>query len=76
MHTDLKSNQFVSTIISMLHQMNLPVLAEGVETGEQNAFLDLNHCDIIQGYLYGRPMRMKEVDTLLRKGSPETGHGQ
>jgi diguanylate cyclase (GGDEF)-like protein len=75
-HTDLKSNQFVSTIISMLHQMNLPVLAEGVETGEQNAFLDLNHCDIIQGYLYGRPMRMKEVDTLLRKGSPETGHQQ
>ncbi len=62
---DLQSNQFVSTIISMVHQMNIPVLAEGVETEQQRDFLRLKNCDLIQGYLYGKPMSVSSVRELL-----------
>lgn len=62
---DLQSNQFVSTIISMVHQMNIPVLAEGVETEQQRDFLRLKDCDLIQGYLYGKPMPVSSARELL-----------
>ncbi|GGL59658.1 putative bifunctional diguanylate cyclase/phosphodiesterase [Sporolactobacillus putidus] len=62
---DLKSNQFVTTIITMVHQMNIPVLAEGVETESQKKFLLEKNCDMIQGYLYGKPMPIDEIKALL-----------
>lgn len=62
---DLQSNKFVSTMVSMVHQMNIPVLAEGVETEQQKAFLQLKKCDMIQGYLYGKPMPIDRVGALF-----------
>lgn len=48
-------------IINITHKMNLSVIAEGVEKQNQLEFLKNNQCDIIQGYLYGKPMESKEM---------------
>ncbi|HET9625744.1 MAG TPA: EAL domain-containing protein, partial [Kofleriaceae bacterium] len=44
-----------SAIVTLGHHLGLQVVAEGVETSEQLAFLSANHCDLVQGYLLGRP---------------------
>jgi diguanylate cyclase (GGDEF)-like protein/PAS domain S-box-containing protein len=46
----------IRAIIGLSHGLKLPVLAEGVENEDQLAFLAREGCDLIQGYLIGRPM--------------------
>lgn len=48
-----------------MHQLNIPVLAEGIESIEQKNFLQSNHCDMIQGYFYGRPMSIETVKNII-----------
>ena len=48
--------EIVSTIIAMGRSLKLSVLAEGVETPAQLAFLEHHGCDYYQGYLFGRPV--------------------
>jgi EAL domain-containing protein (putative c-di-GMP-specific phosphodiesterase class I) len=45
-----------SAIIAMAHKLQLMVVAEGVESAEQLEFLRANDCDLIQGYLFSRPL--------------------
>lgn len=45
----------VAAMISMAHQLDLKVIAEGVEKRGQASLLAELHCDYVQGYLYGRP---------------------
>ena len=45
-----------SAIISMAHALRLRVVAEGVETPEQLAFLESRGCDLFQGFLLSRPV--------------------
>lgn len=52
---DQKDYAIVDTIISMAKALNLTVVAEGVETVEQFNKLSQMHCDLFQGYLFGRP---------------------
>jgi EAL domain-containing protein (putative c-di-GMP-specific phosphodiesterase class I) len=40
----------------MAEKLNISVIAEGVETEEQLAFLKNAHCDLVQGYYLGKPM--------------------
>lgn len=49
----------VRTIIGMARNLNLDVIAEGVETDEQHRFLAANGCFCYQGYLFGRPMPLE-----------------
>ncbi|TAL51666.1 MAG: EAL domain-containing protein, partial [Methylovulum sp.] len=58
-------NVIVQIIIGMAGNLNLEVIAEGVETEEQRAFLKLNGCSNYQGYLLGRPMPIEEFECLL-----------
>ena len=53
------------TIIEMAHQLNLKVVAEGVETEAELAFLVEHNCDEVQGYLLSRPLPTKEFEKLL-----------
>ena len=52
-------------IIAMARALNLDVVAEGVETEAQAAFLLAHNCDQFQGYLFGKPMPAEEFTTLL-----------
>ncbi|UZE09811.1 EAL domain-containing protein [Pseudomonas sp. B21-053] len=54
------------TIIELAHSLNLQVVAEGVETPEQLAFLTANGCDQVQGYLFSRPLPVTELESFLQ----------
>lgn len=55
-------------IIQMAHNLNLTVIAEGVETDTELAFLCQQQCNAMQGYLFSRPMPAAEFATLLATG--------
>ncbi|SES72634.1 bifunctional diguanylate cyclase/phosphodiesterase [[Clostridium] polysaccharolyticum] len=56
----------VSSIIRMAKQLNMKVLSEGVETQMQSDFLKTVECDMAQGYLYAKPLPVKEFELLLK----------
>lgn len=55
----------VQTVISLGHNLGLEVLAEGVETKEQSAFLKEHGCDLVQGYLFSRPVGADGLFNML-----------
>ena len=55
----------VNTIISLAHNLNLKVVAEGVENDEQANLLRLLRCDQAQGYLYGKPVPADDFAGML-----------
>jgi diguanylate cyclase (GGDEF)-like protein/PAS domain S-box-containing protein len=66
--TDPGDAMIVSTIIDLAHGLGLKVLAEGVETAAQEAFLLAEGCDQVQGYLYGRPMPPADIGRIFGAG--------
>jgi diguanylate cyclase (GGDEF)-like protein/PAS domain S-box-containing protein len=54
-----------SAVISLGQKLDLRVIAEGVETEEQVAFLRENHCDELQGYHFSRPVAADAIPALL-----------
>ena len=57
--------EIAATIIAMGHTLGFKVLAEGVETAEQLAFLQSKGCDMYQGYLTSPPVPADEFEKLL-----------
>jgi len=55
----------VGAIVAMSHRLGLIVTAEGVETDAQLAVLRLYNCDLLQGFLLARPMRLEQVPDYL-----------
>ncbi len=55
-----------ATIISMAHNLGFKVLADGVETSEQLAFLRTHHCDHYQGHLYSKALSADEFVQFLK----------
>jgi diguanylate cyclase (GGDEF)-like protein len=71
---DSEDQAIAQAIISMGKALGMTVVAEGVETAEQHAFLRSHDCGEMQGYLFSRPLPAGELATLLRStpllGSP------
>ena len=69
---DLSSNPddaaIVSAIIALGHGLKLSVIAEGVETAGQLAYLRELKCDEMQGFLFSRPVPASEITQLLQEG--------
>jgi len=61
-----QSASIVRSIIGLGHGFGVPILAEGVETEEQLAFLAQAGCDEAQGYLLGKPGPLQEYADLMK----------
>ncbi len=59
----------VAAMIAMAHALKLSVVAEGVETSTQLAFLERHNCDIAQGYLFSRPIEPDQVAALVSRSA-------
>jgi EAL domain-containing protein (putative c-di-GMP-specific phosphodiesterase class I) len=62
---DTTSRAIAQAIISLSRAMGLSMLAEGVETEEQRAFLAHLGCHSFQGYLFSRPLPPEDLQLLL-----------
>ena len=62
----------VTAVISMGRSLKLRVVAEGVETQEELAFLQAHQCDEAQGYLFSRPLLPEQFAKLLATGISQT----
>jgi diguanylate cyclase (GGDEF)-like protein len=70
MLTDADGASIVKAIVQLGHTLQLTVIAEGVETAEQLAFLGAAGCDEAQGYWFSRPVPADEFERLLERGVP------
>jgi EAL domain-containing protein (putative c-di-GMP-specific phosphodiesterase class I) len=66
----------VRSIIMMAHNLGLRVIAEGVETSAQAAFLQSEQCDEVQGFLYARPLDLVKFEEFLVAGQVRAQAGR
>ncbi len=59
-----QSAAIVRAVIGLGHGLDVPIVAEGVETGDQLAFLAEEHCDQVQGYYIGKPAPIRQYALL------------
>jgi diguanylate cyclase (GGDEF)-like protein len=64
-----QATSVIETVIELGHKLSIPVLAEGVETDFQAAFLKDRRCDEAQGFLYGRPVDSTTAHALAQSGT-------
>lgn len=66
------STSIVTSIIAMAKLLNFELVAEGVETCEQHAFLNEHGCETYQGYLFSKPLPIDDLKAFLaeRKSAP------
>jgi len=60
-----QQQMILNTIIQLGHNLKMKLIAEGVETIEQQAFLIENKCDYMQGYLFSKPISVKDYNELI-----------
>ena len=65
---DEKNAAIVASIISLAHNLDIRVTAEGVETQEQLDFLREHRCDQVQGFYFGREVSAEKFERMLREG--------
>jgi diguanylate cyclase (GGDEF)-like protein/PAS domain S-box-containing protein len=73
MTADDRTRGIVAAIIAMAHTMGMTVVAEGVELELQRAYLREKKCDLMQGYLFQRPLDATAFEEMLLKHARETG---
>lgn len=63
---DISDQKIIQAIITLARNLNMNVIAEGVETVDQEAFLKEFDCDKVQGYLYSKPVPTDKAILLLK----------
>jgi diguanylate cyclase (GGDEF)-like protein/PAS domain S-box-containing protein len=71
--SDSDDAAIVQAIIAMAHGLDIKVVAEGVETTEQLAFMQRHHCDSMQGYFISRPLPAEQFAEFLRQKRRRAG---
>ena len=56
--------------IGLAHNLQLKIVGEGVETAEQLDYLKAQGCDLVQGYLFSRPLPAEAVIEFIRQRNP------
>lgn len=56
----------VKTIIDIAHHLNMQVVAEGVDTEKKYHTLEEMNCDVVQGFLFGKPVGEKEIIDIIK----------
>lgn len=67
-NNDSENIAITTAVVQMAHNLNLKVVAEGVETEAELSFLAGQKCDIMQGFLFSRPLPTPEFEKLLFMG--------
>lgn len=65
---DPSDAEIVAAIIAMAHNLNIQVIAEGVETVEQMEFLKKHRCDEMQGFFWSPPVTSDNIEVMLKAG--------
>ncbi len=66
--TDQKNASLVHSVVSLAHNLNLRVIAEGIETNDQYQILRQYGCDIGQGYFFSKPLMADQLESLFLIG--------
>ncbi|MGI6069181.1 MAG: bifunctional diguanylate cyclase/phosphodiesterase [Blautia sp.] len=64
---DKRGKAVIQSVISLSKQLDMQIVAEGVETLDQVEFLEENGCDMVQGYYFSRPVPAAKFPDLLKK---------
>lgn len=70
---DSNDAALVDAIIAMAHSLGMAVVAEGVETPEQHRYLQQRHVEVVQGFLFSKPVPAAEFRQLLVDRQPRPG---
>ncbi|HNN00821.1 MAG TPA: EAL domain-containing protein [Turneriella sp.] len=66
-HLAVNDQSIVRSIVALGRALQLHLVAEGVETAEQSAWLEHEGVDYLQGFLYARPMEYEQLREFLKK---------
>ena len=69
-HVNAQSAAIAGMVIDLCHELDLDIVAEGVEHESQLDFLESRGCYVIQGYLFSRPLPEDDLIGILRRGVP------
>lgn len=62
-----KGHKILTSMIELAHRLDMEITAEGVETREQAAFMEMTGCHSIQGFFYSKPLPEEEFEKLLKE---------
>ena len=68
--TSTTDKTIVKTCISLAHDLGMDVVAEGIETAEELEYVSQWGCDVIQGFLFSKPLDAESIHLLLSQQKP------
>jgi len=74
LEVDPENREIVKTIVALAKNLRMGVVAEGVESAGQQAFLRRLGCETMQGFLFAGPLEPEQIEQLLRKGEAWFGN--
>ncbi|MEG0314814.1 MAG: EAL domain-containing protein [Erysipelotrichaceae bacterium] len=68
-----RRNKVVCSVIALAKELNMKTVSEGIETKNQLDFLRSVGCDMVQGYIFSRPISVEEFETIIINGAVHKG---